>query len=520
LAGFLSGTETEYGVVLFDGKRMRDGRAAAGDLMDLAMSRLLHLPAKNSRGIFLTNGSRFYIDLGAHPEISTPECLDPLELARFTLAGDRILEDLARTCSRSPSRVIVFKCNVDYSGSGATWGCHENFLHSLDWNLLTRCLLPHLATRIIYTGAGGFNNLSGGIEFLLSPRVAHLHRVVSDDSTDSRGILNDYALPLCRGSNRRLHLICGESLCSQRAVWLRSATTWLILALAQEGIDSTGGLALENPLEAMRAIARDPDCRIPVSLEGGEQLTALQIQRKYLEQVERHLGAAFLPSWAGEACAGWRDILDALEADPRSLRRTLDWSIKLDQFTQFARLRGFTTGAISGWNDVMQRLAKALASEGLQKMPGPRVILSRTGPLKNEVRKLNPFLRERGLSWDGLEPFLRLRRDLFELDVRFGLLHEKGIFRLLEGAGFLRHEVDGMGNIDRAMHEPPASGRAHVRGNLIRKLDPERWRGHWIGIWAIDDSCKLDLSDPFSMEERWADLTDIEDYDFEDEFHS
>ena len=29
--------------------------------------------------------------------------------------------------------------------------------------------MPHLVSRVVYTGAGGFNNLSKGIEFTLSP---------------------------------------------------------------------------------------------------------------------------------------------------------------------------------------------------------------------------------------------------------------------------------------------------------------------------------------------------------------
>ena len=33
--------------------------------------------------------------------------------------------------------------------------------------------IPHLVSRIIYTGAGGFDNAAAGIQFMISPRVPH-----------------------------------------------------------------------------------------------------------------------------------------------------------------------------------------------------------------------------------------------------------------------------------------------------------------------------------------------------------
>ena len=58
----------------------------------------------------LTNGARYYVD-HAHPEFSTPECADPLEVVRYDKAGEEILRrsmeavapDPARRASRSSS---------------------------------------------------------------------------------------------------------------------------------------------------------------------------------------------------------------------------------------------------------------------------------------------------------------------------------------------------------------------------------------------------------------------------------
>ena len=77
----------------------------------------------------LTNGARYYVD-HAHPEYSTPECIDPYQSSCCVdKAGERIL---ARSMRRgtAPARpgqeIVVYKNNSD--GKGNSYGCHENYL--------------------------------------------------------------------------------------------------------------------------------------------------------------------------------------------------------------------------------------------------------------------------------------------------------------------------------------------------------------------------------------------------------
>ena len=65
-----------------------------------------------------------------------------------------------------------------------TRGCHESYLRAMHPNRYTRDLIPHLVSRIIYTGAGGFNAFSPGIVPTLSPRVHHLREEVADGSRE------------------------------------------------------------------------------------------------------------------------------------------------------------------------------------------------------------------------------------------------------------------------------------------------------------------------------------------------
>ena len=77
----------------------------------------------------LTNGARFYVD-HAHPEYSTPECSNPLELVVHDRAGELVL---ARARWKPRSRIlppgeeiVIYKNNSD--GKGNSYGCHENYL--------------------------------------------------------------------------------------------------------------------------------------------------------------------------------------------------------------------------------------------------------------------------------------------------------------------------------------------------------------------------------------------------------
>src|SRR6185503_11499105 len=180
------GLETEYGFTAFDaGGKPLNRSKVLGQLMGLAREKFPHLPDLHSTGIFLANGARFYVDCGHHPEVTTPECTNPWDAVRYVLAGERMLAELAETLkTRSPKsgRMLFMKCNVDYGGTASTWGCHESYLHSMDPDALAPEIIPHLVSRIVYCGAGGFDNRGSGPAFLISPRTAHLQPVLSAQS--------------------------------------------------------------------------------------------------------------------------------------------------------------------------------------------------------------------------------------------------------------------------------------------------------------------------------------------------
>ena len=447
----LFGFETEYAFV-----SEVDSEHEVRRLLNQAGRQLKYLRGGRGGDLYLENGARLYLDVGNHPEYCTPECSDPADLVRHLRAGDRIMAELVQAVSaETGTGGGLFKYNCDYSGAGTTWGSHESYLHRCAPEDLPRNLIPHLLTRIIYTGAGGFVPGTSGIRFTLSPRVWHLDRLTSPSSTHQRGLFHLKDEPLADGEYHRLHLLCGESLCSELGNWLRVGTTALVTAMVDEGLDPGRSLTFKAPLESMRTFALDPTCQERAPMEDGRELRAVDIQRHYLEQAERELGEGYLPPWAGEVCRQWRSVLDRLETDRSSLSRTLDWSIKQALYRRHAEAAGFA------WENI----------------PG------------------------------GVET-IRLRRELFEIDMKFGQLGPEGIFNRLEAAGVLEHGAPGVEEIDDARVWPPVGGRAELRGRYIRELaGRNEMICQWQGIWDHVNGRFLDLTYPFQTTASWVNQT-------------
>ena len=74
MAQRLLGQETEFGFAAYspDGARV-SGDRAANLLLSVARRTLPHLPDMHSHGMFLASGGRFYMDVGHHPEGTTPD---------------------------------------------------------------------------------------------------------------------------------------------------------------------------------------------------------------------------------------------------------------------------------------------------------------------------------------------------------------------------------------------------------------------------------------------------------------
>ena len=516
MATRLFGVETEYALTTLtpEGEFLNPEKVL-GRLLQKTGTLFPALPDSCSSGVFLGNGSRLYIDCGQHLELSTPECADPWDIVRYIRAGDDILTTLTRELEKENpghEQILIRKGNVDYSGTGTTWGCHESYMHQADPAILPDQLIPHLVSRLIYTGAGGFDSRSPGLLFTLSPRVAHLKQSVSDESTFCRGIFHTKNESLAKNGYHRLHLLCGESLCSERATWLKLGITALIVAMIEGGGRPGNTLQLKDPLASMHQFAMDPTGKVAVKTVQGITLTALDIQHHYLEQTERYLDEPCMPSWGHKVCQEWRKILNTLQRAPESVQHTLDWSIKLALYQNRAVQHEVPWSSLPHWTRALELLNREhFQNTDTQPNLNPATLLRQEHPYTKAkvAKKLAPILTEAGLKWEELQPFLNLRHELFEIDTRFAQLGETGIFAMLDQKEVLMHHMPGVDRLTQATQHPPSVGRAKIRGTCIHQLanTPRQYTCSWTGIVDCKNNRRLNLEDPLATEECWEALS-------------
>ena len=92
----VTGLETEFGVLCAPAG---PSGATKDDLPDVERAAALifrHRPAGyRSTNLFLPNGGRLYLDIGAHPEYATAECVSVRSLVAQDQAGREILAAMA-----------------------------------------------------------------------------------------------------------------------------------------------------------------------------------------------------------------------------------------------------------------------------------------------------------------------------------------------------------------------------------------------------------------------------------------
>ncbi|HLX89666.1 MAG TPA: depupylase/deamidase Dop [Acidimicrobiales bacterium] len=361
----ICGIETEYGIhhVAGDGNPVASSsmlvNAYVADLARVGWDFEDETPGNDARGFaregalppevethlvnaVLTNGARYYVD-HAHPEFSTPECADALEVVRYDKAGEEVLRRSMTAVGRvlPPGQsIVVYKNNSD--GKGNSYGTHENYLmdRAVPFARIAHLITPHFVTRQVFTGAGKVGTETAGasgrdVWFQLSQRAEFFEEEVGLETTLKRPIVNTRDEPHADPQRyRRLHVIVGDANLAEVATFLKVGTTALVLALIEDDAFEGLDLTLANPVKAIRQVSFDPTLRATVELADGRSATALSVQwelfglaRKYAE--DRGLACLGDEAVGQEVLRRWEDVLQGLETDPVTVARKVDWAAKL-----------------------------------------------------------------------------------------------------------------------------------------------------------------------------------------------
>ncbi|SOC54450.1 proteasome accessory factor A [Ornithinimicrobium cerasi] len=443
------GIETEFGV----NATFREGPRLAPEEVARYLFRKVVAWGRSSN-VFLSNGSRLYLDVGSHPEYATAECVDLLDVLAHDKAGELIVQDLADDAEQRlaeegmDATIYVLKNNVDSRGN--SYGSHENYLIRRDGRLerVTDTLVPFLVTRQLVSGAGRLHVVGERATYLVSQRADHMWEGLSSATTRSRPIINTRDEPHADPERyRRLHVIVGDSTMSQTTTLLRIGTTDLVLRMLEAGT-IVPDLALANPVQAIRDVSRDPTGRRPLARQRGGTITALDMQRELLELASRYAAGAGIADTApyDQVLELWDRTLHAIDTDNLALVDTeVEWVMKKSLLDSYADRHGL-----------------APHDERLQQLD---------------------------LAWHDVHP-------------------RRGLVPILQRAGRARTLVDDA-RVARAMHEPPQT-RARLRGDFVRAAQEHRrdFTCDWVHLKLNDAASRTVVcKDPFvSVDARVEEL--------------
>jgi len=376
--GKVLGTETEFGITILNQRGFNPVVASsavvnayAGTRSRIRWSFDEESPGSDLRGVgvvdasgidldsglvntVLTNGARLYVD-HAHPEYSTPESTDPLSGALYDKAGEEVMVRAVEAAQRllaPDERMVVHKNNSD--GKGNSYGAHENYLiaRSIPFGEIVRHLTPFFASRQIFTGSGkvGAENGRPGVGYQITQRADFFEEEVGLETTLKRPIINTRDEPHADASRyRRLHVIIGDANLSEVQTFLKLGTTALVLDAVEHGA-LPDPIELSDPVREVWSVSHDPTLGHRLETVGGGRMTALDIQWRIFENLERYARSVGASAVWMRVLDEWERILSDLGTDPTTTADRLDWTAKLRVLDGYRHRDGL------GWDDPKLRL--------------------------------------------------------------------------------------------------------------------------------------------------------------------
>ena len=421
---------------------LRDARGFDMSRADADPSQLTHEDL-GLANVILTNGGRLYVD-HAHPEYSTPEVTGPRAAVVHDRAGVEVMRRAMQWAAQAPGGhpVVLYRNNTD--NKGVSYGCHENYLvrRVTPFADLVRLLIPFFISRQVFAGAGRLGQGQDGRipRYQIAQRADFFETEVGLETTLKRPIINTRDEPHADPEQwRRLHVIVGDSNMSDVATFLRLGSTAIVLSMIEDGwMRAVDWLPL-HPVAEMHAVSHDPTLTHRVELPGGRRMTALELQKAFLEHAEAYCAQRSEdpdPAQTRDVLDRWQTVIDGLADDPSTVAGQVDWVAKL--------------------------------------------------------RLLEGYRDRDGLEWS--HPRLALV-DLQYADIRA----DRGLAHRLEARGLLERLVTD-DEVRRAVEEPPDDTRAYFRGECVRRFPQAVVAASWdsvvLDIGADESLVRIPTLDP------------------------
>jgi len=229
---------------------------------------------------------------------------------------------------------------------------------------------------------------------------------------------------------------------SEYSTFVKLGSTACMLRMLEDPMVVLRDMTLENPIRAIRDISHDMTCRRTVNLANGREVSALDIQREYLDRALRYAETKGFPPMEQRALEMWEHCITTIENDPLKLDREVDWVIKHRLLDSYCRRHGIDLG-------------------------DPRAQL---------------------------------------VDLQYhDLVSDRGLFNKLQSHGLVE-TICAPNDVETAMDTPPQTTRARLRGEFIRAAKERKrdYTVDWVHLKLNDQAQRTVLcKDPFkSRDER------------------
>jgi len=198
-------------------------------------------------------------------------------------------------------------------------------------------------------------------------------------------------------------------------------------------------LSLRGSVKLMQLISEDTTCTKKLEMDDGRRITAVELQRIYLETAKRYFENVKPDEISKDVMEKWEYVLDAIEVDPMQLDKELDWVIK--------------------------------------------------------KKVIDSYVNSRNLRWDSAKVAM--------LDLQYhNIRTDRGLYYLLEKEGRVEKIIDEQA-VKEAMHQPPQTTRAKFRGRFVRLANDRKilCGVNWSYIQLYEPYQKLFLStDPLKAD--------------------
>ena len=231
---------------------------------------------------------------------------------------------------------------------------------------------------------------------------------------------------------------------SEYTNFLKLGSTACILRMMESKPTDLRDYTLENPTRAIREISHDITCRRKVRLASGRELSALDIQRELLDKALKFADSSGFLPLEFKALEMWEHCVSTIENDPLKLNREVDWVIK--------------------------------------------------------YHLVEAFRNRHSLALDDA------RSQLIDLQYH-DICRDRGLFYKLQKNGLVERICKDE-DIESAKDTPPATTRAKLRGDFIKKAK-ERKRDYtvdWVHLKLNDQQQRTVLcKDPFKFKDDRVD---------------